>query len=197
MDHHLFFHSWLDIGRVVLFSTLAYLLIVALLRVVGQQAMAKMSGYDLVATVTFGSIVAAIPLLRVTTFSEATAALLAFVALQEITRWLQSRWLPIHHLVREPPRVILWNGQLLEDRLRESNVSADEVRAAVRKAGHASFDSVRLVVLENDGDWSVIARGGQAGDDSALLGLAIPETVVAAPPAGDDSAQAATQRRLP
>jgi len=191
-----YFRSWTDIGHVVLFSTLSYVLIVVVLRVVGQQAMAQMSGYDLVATVTFGAIVAAIPMIRAATFSEGVAVLLTFVALQELTRWLQSRSLLVHHMVREPPRVVLWNGQLLEDRLTESNVSADEVRSAVRRAGHSSISSVRVVVLENDGEWSVLPFD-PPGDDSALHGLAIPEYVTTSAEHDDRSAESAPRGRVP
>jgi uncharacterized membrane protein YcaP (DUF421 family) len=170
----MFFHSWYDIGRVVVVATILFVLIVVMLRLVGQQALAKMSGYDVVVTVTLGSILAAVALSHDMTVSEAVAALLTLVALQEGTRWLQSRWLPFHHAVREPPRVVLWDGHLLEERLRETSVSADEVRAAVRKMGFSSLSDVRVVVLENDGEWSVVPKSAKASDESAFHGLAIP-----------------------
>jgi uncharacterized membrane protein YcaP (DUF421 family) len=108
------------------------------------------------------------------TVSEALAALATLLVLQEITRRLQSRYLVVHHMVREAPRVLLWDGQLLEDRLRETSVSADEIRAAVRKAGLCSLAHARIVVLENDGEWSVVAKASEPGDESAFLGLPIP-----------------------
>ena len=94
--------------------------------------------------------------------------------LQEIIRRLQSRSLRVHHLVREAPEVVLWDGMLLEDRLRKNSISADEIRAAVRRAGLSSLSDARAVVLENDGDWSVIPKSAQRSDESALLGLSIP-----------------------
>jgi uncharacterized membrane protein YcaP (DUF421 family) len=171
----MFFDSWADIGRVVAASATVFVLIVALLRIVGQQALAKMSGYDVVVTVTLGSIVASVAVTKGITVSEGLAALVTLLVLQETMRWFQARYLKAHHLVREPPRVMLWDGQLLEDRLQESSVSADEIRAAVRRMGLRSFGDVQLVVLENDGQWSVIPRSAPAGDDSALLGLPIPD----------------------
>jgi uncharacterized membrane protein YcaP (DUF421 family) len=170
----MFFHSWSGIGRVVVVATIFFVLIVVVLRLVGQQTLAKMSGYDVVVTVTLGSIVAAVALTHDITVSEALAAFLTLVALQEGTRWLQSRWLPFHHVVRESPRVVLWDGQLLEDRLRDTSVSADEVRAAVRKQGLSSLSEVRIVVLENDGEWSVVPKSADTSDESAFLGLPIP-----------------------
>jgi uncharacterized membrane protein YcaP (DUF421 family) len=170
----MFFHTWADVGRVVVVATIIFVFIVAMLRIVGQVALAKMSGYDVVFTVTLGSLVASVVLTRTLTISEAIVAFVTLLALQMITRYLQARWLFFHHAVRESPRVMVWDGKLLEDRLLSSSVSGDEVRAAVRKSGHRSISDIQTVVLENDGDWSVIPKSAKPSDDSALFGLPIP-----------------------
>jgi uncharacterized membrane protein YcaP (DUF421 family) len=170
----MFFSSWAEIGRVVLVSIIVFIVIVVMLRVVGQEALAKMSGYDVVFTVSLGSIVATVVLTPSLTVSDAVAAFATLIAIQELTRWLQSRSLLIHHSVREKPRVVVWDGQLLEDRLREISISADEVRAAIRKMGLSSISDVRAVVLENDGQWSVIPNSEGSSDESAFFGLPIP-----------------------
>jgi uncharacterized membrane protein YcaP (DUF421 family) len=193
----MFFHSWADIGRAVLTTAIVFALIVAILRVVGAQAIARMSGFDMVATVTLGSIVATVGVTRGVTVAEGIAALLTLVGLQEVIRFLQSRWLSAHHAVRQPPLVVVWEGTLLEDRLRGSRISADEVRAAVRKMGLASLADARLVVLENDGEWSVVPRSSARGDDSALYGLPIPGRPGNGPDADGDRAVPADPGRVP
>jgi uncharacterized membrane protein YcaP (DUF421 family) len=193
----MFFHSWSDIGRVVIVSATAFVLIVAMLRIVGQQALARMSGFDVVFTVTLGSVVASVAIFREISVSEGLAALATLLVLQEITRKLQSRYLQVHHLVREPPRVLLWNGHLLEDRLRETSVSGDEIRAAVRKAGFSSLAEIRVVVLENDGEWSVVAKSHGPSDESAFFGLPIPGRPANSPAVGSEHAVPATTHRLP
>ena len=193
----MFFHSWAAVGRAVIVSASVFVLIVAMLRLVGQQALAKMSGFDVVFTVTLGSVVATVAVTRDITVSEAVAVLATLLFLQEITRKLQSRYLVVHHLVREAPRVLLWDGTLLEDRLRETSVSADEVRAAVRKAGLCSLGDVRIVVLENDGEWSVVAKAAKPGDESAFLGLPIPGRPGNSPAKNGAHAVPAPSTRIP
>jgi uncharacterized membrane protein YcaP (DUF421 family) len=193
----MFFHSWSDIGRVVVVSGTVFLLIVAILRIVGQQALAKMSGFDVVFTVTMGSVLATVAVTRDITVSEALAALVTMLALQEVIRRLQSRFLVAHHAVRQAPDVLVWNGDLLEDRLRAANISADEIRSAVRKAGLRSIGEARIVVLENDGEWSVIRRTEQPSDDSALLGLPIPDRVGNTRTKDGHIAERAPSNRLP
>jgi len=193
----MFFHSWADIGRVVFSTTVTFAVIVAILRIVGPQAIATMSGYDMVATVTLGSVVATVAVTRGVTVAEGVAALLTLIALQEIMRFFQSRYLTAHRAVRQPPRVLLWEGMLLEDRLRTYRISADEVRAAVRHEGLASLADVRAVVLENDGDWSVIPKSAPSGDDTALFGLPIPDRPNNSPVEDGDKAQPTEPTRLP
>ena len=193
----MFFHSWAVIGRVVLTMFVVFVAITAILRLVGAQAIAKMSGYDMVATVTLGSVVATVALARDVTISEGVAALVTLIGLQELMRRAQSRWMFAHHAVREPPLVLLWNGDLLEDRLVARGISADEVRAAVRQAGLRSLADVQLVVLENDGEWSVIRRDERESDDSALLGLPIPDRVGNSPSTDGHIAERAPPHRIP
>jgi uncharacterized membrane protein YcaP (DUF421 family) len=192
-----FFSSWGAIVHVVLATAIIFMVVVAILRIVGSQALAKMSGYDMVATVTFGSIVSTVAVTRGITITEGLAALITLIGLQEILRVLQSRWLAAHHVVRQAPDVFLWEGQLLEDRLRDSRVSADEVRAAVRKMGLSSLSDARAVILENDGEWSVIPRTDKPGDDTALFGLPIPGRPDNSPKEHGARAEPAPANRLP
>ena len=141
--------------------------------VIGARALAKMSAYDLIVSIALGSLVAAVPLSSSMTVSDGFAAIITFLALQEVTRFLQARYRAAHHLVRERPHLVVWDGRFIDDRMKEVDVSADEIRAAVRQAGLMSLGDAQAVVLENDGAWSVLRRE-ETPDLSALDGLDIP-----------------------
>ena len=190
----MFFHSWGAIGHVVLATSLVYIFIVGALRIVGAQSLAKMSGYDMVTTITLGSVIATVAVTRDITLSEGAAALITLLLLQEVVRHLQSRFVAIHHIVREPPLLVLWDGHLLEDELRKGRVSADEVRAAVRRSGFLAIEQVQAVVLENDGDWSVIPKNQHVADWTALHGIALPG---APTERGETSGRPASPERVP
>jgi uncharacterized membrane protein YcaP (DUF421 family) len=171
-----FFRSWDGLLRVVLSAALVYVLVVAVLRWVGARALAKMSAYDLIVSIALGSMVASIPLSTSISVVDGLAAIATFLALQELTRFLQARYRAAQHLVRERPHLVVWDGKFIEDRLKKLDTSPDEVRAAVRQAGLLSIDAVQAVVLENDGAWSVMQRGEETDPEkmSALDGLDIP-----------------------
>ena len=171
--HGTFFDGWAHVLRAALSAAGIYIVIIAAIRIFGQKSLAKMSGYDMIVTVALGSLVAALPLTTSVSLTDAIAAAVTFLTLQQITRYLQARYRRVHTLVRERPLLLLWNGRLLEDRMLESDISADEVRAAVRRSGILSLKQVRAAILENDGEWSIIPQSS-APDLSALEGLLIP-----------------------
>jgi uncharacterized membrane protein YcaP (DUF421 family) len=142
------------------------MLIVAL-RLAGAQALGKMSAYDLVITITLGSIVATIPLGTGISLADGVAVVVTYLGLQRLVRRILSAAPHLQRIAKNPSRVIVWDGVPQEDQLRVVDVTVNEVRAAVRKAGYGTLDDVHTVVLENDGEFSVIGRS-QSGDLSAL-----------------------------
>jgi uncharacterized membrane protein YcaP (DUF421 family) len=171
--HGTFFDGWAHVLRSALSAAGIYLVVIAAIRIFGQKALAKMSGYDMIVTVALGSIIAALPLTTDVSLTDAITAALTFLTLQQITRYLQARYRRVHRLVRERPLLLLWDGRLLEDRMLDSDISADEIRAAVRRSGIMSLKQVRAAILENDGEWSIIPQSS-APDLSAMEGLLIP-----------------------
>src|SRR5215475_9697058 len=112
-------------------AAVAYLVIVAALRAIGEQALAKMRAYDLIVTVTLGSVVASIAFSRNTALVDGIAIMITFVLMQEMIRWAQSRSKAVRKIVIEPPRLVVWDGHVLADRVRRWHLTIEEIRAAV------------------------------------------------------------------
>jgi uncharacterized membrane protein YcaP (DUF421 family) len=167
------FNGWSSALRIVVVCIATYVIAVGSLRIVGQRALAKMSAYDAIVTVAIGSLVAAIPLTNSVSIVDGALAIITYLLLQEVTRLLQAKFRRAHHLVRSRPDLLVWDGELLDERLHEERISPDEVRAAIRRSGFLSIHQVQAVVLENDGEWSVVPRS-EVRDLSALAGLIIP-----------------------
>ena len=172
----MFFDGWDSVARVVVLAGLTYLLLVGALRIVGEQALAKMSAYDILVTIALGSVLVSIPFSEHVSLVDGVAVIATLLVLQETTRFLAKRSWRIRRLVTQQPNLVLWDGRPLPDRMAQINVTVQEVQAAVRAAGLGSFRSVAAVVLETDGEWSVIPAS-QAGDLSALLDLDLPAGV--------------------
>jgi uncharacterized membrane protein YcaP (DUF421 family) len=167
------FDGWQSVERIVFLAACTYIALVAALRLLGEQALAKMSAYDLIITVALGSIVATIPLSKDVTLVDGAAVLAVYLALQAVTRWATRRWARAERLIKTRPQVVLWHGRLVDRHMQAAQVTEAEVRAAARMAGYASLPSLLAIVLENDGTWSVIPRTDD-GDLSAFEGLELP-----------------------
>ena len=163
----MWFDSWTDIARIALSSLCIYALIIMVLLVAGKRSLAKLNVFDLVVTVALGSILASSMILKDISLSEGLAAIVALVALQFIVSWLSVRVGWFKQLIRSDARLVFRDGRFLEDAMREERLTDSEVLAAIRKKGHGRIEDIAAVVLETDGDFSVI-DGGRAADYSAL-----------------------------
>jgi uncharacterized membrane protein YcaP (DUF421 family) len=158
--------KWMDLVRVVAVGVPIYFVLVALLRVTGKRALAKMSAFDLVVTVALGSVLATTFLSDQVKLVEGLLALALLLGLQYLVAWAGLKWPKFRSLVVERPRLLLYQGRMLPDALRKERIAHEEVLAAVRSSGHMSLADVEAVVLETDGGFSVMGR--QSGDASAM-----------------------------
>lgn len=87
--------------------------------------------------------------------------------------WFSVRVRWVRRLVTGEPSLLLYRGEFLPDALRQARVTEDEIRAAIRTAGLAVLDEAEAVVLETDGSFSVVRRGGSSVF-SSLTGIETP-----------------------
>ena len=64
----------------------------------------------------------------------------------------------IEKLIKSDPRILLLDGVVDDDALRDERVSPRELEAAVRTSGHGDLAAIAAVVLETNGKFSVISR---------------------------------------
>lgn len=157
----IFFNGWSVLGRTLLIGVLAYVSLVFMLRVSGKRTLAKMNAFDLVVTVAIGSTLATIVLSRSVALAEGLLALALLIGMQFAISWSSTRMPWLRRVVTGEPRLLLRDGTMLDEALRDARVTREEVRAAVRSSGIGALGDVAAVVLETDGSFSVIA--GQPG----------------------------------
>ena len=166
----MFFHSWHDLARPLIVGALAYVALVALLRVSGKRTLTKLNAFDLVITVALGSTFATVLLSKDVALAEGVVALGLLVALQYLVTFTTVRWHAAREIVKGEPSLLFFRGSFLEDAMRAERVLKREIQAAVRQRGVADLSNVEAVVLETNGDLSVVARDPD-GKHDALAGI--------------------------
>jgi uncharacterized membrane protein YcaP (DUF421 family) len=154
-----FFLSWEGVLRVLVVSVLAYVGLVALLRISGKRTLTKLNAFDLVVTVALGSVLATILLSKSVALLDGLVAFASLIFLQYIVTWTSVRSKTFSRLVKSEPTLLLFRGQMLSETLRRERVTEDEVRAAIRGAGVADVADIEAVILETDGSFSILKRG--------------------------------------
>ncbi len=167
----IFFDDWSAIGRTIIAALVAYAGLVLVLRISGKRTLSKLNAFDLVVTVALGSTLATVLLSADVALAEGLVAFAMLVALQWIVTRLSVAWAPIRKITRSNARMLLENGNYIEQALRDERVTHAEVEQAARKQGFGDLSDLAAVVLETDGSFSVIAND-KAGSRSAMQSLA-------------------------
>jgi uncharacterized membrane protein YcaP (DUF421 family) len=163
------FDDWESFWRVPLMGVVTYLALIIFLRLSGKRTLAKMNAFDLVVTVALGSTLAAILLTPEVVLFEGLAALFLLIALQYVIATLSVRFRWVANVAKSDARILLTDGVANDKALRQERVTHEELRTAVRNAGHGDLAEIAAVILETDGSFSVVPMA-RAGSRSALPG---------------------------
>ena len=157
----MFFDDLTGLLRVPIVGALAYLALLATLRVSGKRTLSQMNAFDLVVTVALGSTLATVLLSNDVALAEGVVALLLLIGLQYVIAWFSVRSQLVAGFVKAEPTLMLYRGEIIEEAMRRERVTLSEVQAAVRGQGLASPQDVFAVVLETNGNLSVIGEASR------------------------------------
>jgi uncharacterized membrane protein YcaP (DUF421 family) len=164
----MFFDSWAGLGRVLTVGTLAYVALVAILRISGKRTLTKLNAFDLVVTVALGSTLATVLLSKSVALAEGVVAMALLVFLQFVITWLSVRSPGFQSLVKSEPTLLVHQGRFLEGAMRSQRITRDEIMAALRSNGVPDAADVAAVVLETDGTMAVFKGADQDVRDPTL-----------------------------
>lgn len=170
----MFFDTWTGLGRVLVVGALAYLALVAILRISGKRTLTKLNAFDLVVTVALGSILATVLLSKSVALAEGVLAMALLVFLQFAITWLSVRSPGFQDLVKSEPTLIMHQGRFLDGAMRAQRLTREEVMSALRSNGVADAAAVAAVVLETDGSIAVIKGADQDPAKPTLATVSTP-----------------------
>jgi uncharacterized membrane protein YcaP (DUF421 family) len=160
MDGSVFFRGFAPVGRTLVVGFVAYAALVLLLRLSGKRAIAKMNIFDFVVVVALGSAFATVVVDPSIDLATGLTALVLLVAVQYGVSWATAHSKKIERWVNGEPELLFYRGQFMRTVMKSHRVTEEEVRSAIRMAGHGRLDAVYAVVLETDGVFSVVPNEG-------------------------------------
>lgn len=130
-----------------------------LLRLAGRRTVARMSAFDFVVTVAVGSIIATTVVNTSTPLVNGLSAVLVLLVLQAGVGALRQRSPRIRRLVDFRPIVVYEKGGLeLPTSPLGPQPTREEIESKIRAYGLIDWEPVEKIVLEPDGNVSVILR---------------------------------------
>ncbi|RGP41478.1 hypothetical protein BPTFM16_01784 [Altererythrobacter insulae] len=148
---------WSAVLRGASLAVLALFWLIILIRVNGLRSLSKMTNFDFVATVAFGSLLASAG--QVTSwnaFAQALAALTGLFFAQFAIAAVRRRSEATESSIANTPVLLMRDGEIFEDALQANNVTRSDLIAKLREANVLDLGKVRAVVLEETGDVSVL-----------------------------------------
>ena len=153
----IFFDNWDSIFRTFIITILAYISLIALLRLSGKRTLSKMNAFDFIVTIAIGSVLATVLLNKSVALADGVLAFALLIGLQYLITKLAVRSKNVSQWVKATPSLIVYNGVILTETMHKERISEDEVYAALRQKGVASIVQAKAVVLESDGSLSIIS----------------------------------------
>lgn len=152
----LFFDTWQSPFRILLIGAMTYVVLIVQLRVSGKRTLSKMNAFDFIVTVALGSTLATVLLSKDAVLLDGAVAFGLLIFLQYVITWLSVRYPQIDKMVKAQPRLLLFRGKFLWDNMKAERITEDEILAALRSQGIARVEDVGAVVLETEGNLSVL-----------------------------------------
>lgn len=153
----LLFKNWESVWHVAICSILAYFVLFLFIRISGKRTLAKLTAFDFVVTITLGSTLSSMILVKVT-LAEGAVALAIIIVLQYVLAWSAMKSKTVEKIINSSPTMVFYRGKFLEDAMEKEVLTREEIYAEIRKYRMLDVDQVEAVVMELNGELTVIKK---------------------------------------
>ena len=152
------FHLGLPIAEKILRPIVVYFFLIVGLRLAGKRELAQLNPFDLVVLLTLSNTVQNAIIGDDNSVTGGLIGAATLLALNyAVVRFLYGHD-KLEQLVEGAPDVLIENGVIQPDRLRQELITLQELEAAAHKQGLASLDEVDRAVLEPGGSICFLAK---------------------------------------
>jgi uncharacterized membrane protein YcaP (DUF421 family) len=137
--------------EIVIRAVVIFCFLWAVTRAVGRTTLGELSTFQLLLYVTMGDLVQQAVTQQDYSLTGGILAVSVFAVLTAGLNWLQWRFPRVRPLVDGRPVIVIRDGHLVEQSLRQQKLSDTDLAVAARQQGIRDFGRVELAILEADG----------------------------------------------
>ena len=136
-------------------TLLLYLILIAVVRLMGKRQLGQMEPAEFVVAMLVADLASipmqdgGIPLL------SGLVPILTVLGLGQILCWLSLRCIRVRRWLCGKPVILIENGRILQNNLRRTGITMDELTGHLREKDVLSICQVQFAILETDGNFSV------------------------------------------
>ena len=136
-------------------TIILYLVMILLVRLMGKRQIGQMEASEFVVAMLVADLASvpmqdnAVPLL------SGVVPLLTVVGMELILSFLVLKSVRVRKLLCGKPVILIDNGKILQDNLRKTRLTMDELMSHLRQKDVLDLEAVQYVILETDGNLSV------------------------------------------
>lgn len=143
--------------EVALRSIAVYLFIILAIRLFGKKELAQLSVIDLVFILLISNAVQNAMVGSDTSLQGGMVAALALFATNFLFKKLLFRNRKISELIQGSSILLVYEGKMVPENLRQAEITVEEIEAAAREHGVELISEVKLAILEADGNISIVS----------------------------------------
>ncbi len=154
-------------------TVILYLVLIAVIRLLGKRQIGQLEPSELVVAMLIADLASipmqdsAIPLL------SGLVPILTVLGLELVLSMLSMRSIFLRKLLCGKPVILIENGKILENNLRKTRVTLDELTEQLRLKDILDIDSVQFAILETGGQLSVFPYPEKAPASAEDAGIAV------------------------
>lgn len=157
----------------VLRSIIIYFIVLVVIRVMGKRQIAQMQPFDVVITLIIADLATipmsdqSIPLLN------GIIPLFVLTIVHFFITFASCKNLGVRHFVNGKPIILVSPQGILEDNIKRLNMTVVDIMEASRYAGYLSLDEISYMIMETNGNISVIPKSINTPVSRGDLGINI------------------------
>lgn len=163
-------------GTIFIRALILYFVVIFSVRLMGKRQLGELQPSELVITILISNIATlpledtSIPLL------PGILPILSMVCFEVIISWCSLKSRKLRQLICGSPKIIIRNGELEQDTLRELRFSIDDLMTALRTNQVFSLEDVQFAIVETTGNVSIYLKSAHQPMTLNDVGL-IPKTM--------------------
>ena len=143
---------------IVLRATVMFFVLFLLIRLLGKRELGQMTPFEFVVLVVLGDLIQQGVTHNDFSLTGATLAISTFAFWALLLSWTTYLFPRAKDLLEGTPRVVVRNGEIVNENLRRDRLTRDEILSEMRLAGIGRMSDVAWAILEPQGKMSFIRK---------------------------------------